>query len=311
MNLDQLLTFRAVARMKSFRQAADTLHLTQPAVSKQVRALETELGDLLFERGRTIRLTQAGELLLKYVEQINQTVQAAREEVSDLRELGRGRLAIGASHSIATYVLPQLLETYRSRYPKVTLSVEAGWTPEITRHVASGELDLGLVIFVTPKPNESLPLTCVSLATTDLVFVASRHWPLVKQREVTVAEIGNLPWILNQEGCLYRGYLDKLFREQNLTMNVAVEVIGLEVQKRLAQLGLGAALLPKHFVTKELKEGTLKSFNVKGVKLRGFSCLVYRKDKYLHGAMKAFLSLLQETFDPKKSSFGRATLPIG
>lgn len=309
MNLDQLLTFRAVARIKSFRQAADTLHLTQPAVSKQVRALETELDERLFERGRAIRLTQAGELLLKYAEQINQLTQAAREEVSDLRGLGRGRLGIGASHSIATYVLPRLLETYRTRYPQVTLSVEAGWTPEITRHVASGDLDLGLVIFVTPKPNDSLPLTCVSLATTDILFVASPSSPVVKRREVPIGELGRVPWILNQEGCLYRAYLDELCRERHLTMNVAVEVIGLEVQKRLAQLGLGAALLPKPFVTKELREGTLKSFKVKGVKLRGFSCLVYRKDKYVHGAMKAFLSLLQETYDPAKSTLRKAMLP--
>lgn len=175
--------------------------------------------------------------------------------------------------------------------------------------MASGDLDLGLVVFVTPKPGDSLPLTCVSLAATEIVFVAAPNWPFVRRREVAIDELGHLPWILNQEGCLYRAYLDELCRERHLTMNVAVEVIGLEVQKRLAQLGLGAALLPRHFVTKELREGTLKSFKVKGVKLRGFSCLVHRKDKYVHGAMKGFLNLLQETFAPAKSTLRGAILP--
>lgn len=309
MNLNQLLTFRAVATIKSFQRAADTLHLTQPAVSKQVRALETELRERLFERGRAIRLTHAGELLLKYAERIDQMVQAARQEVGDLRGLARGRLAIGASHSLATDVLPGLLETYRARYQQITLSVEAGWAAEITRRVASGDLDLGLVVFVSPEACRSLPLTCISLATTEIVFVAAPNWPPVKRREVAMDELGNLPWILNQDGCLYRAYIEKLFRERHLTLNVAVQVIGLELQKRLAQLGLGAALLPKPFVTKELREGTLKSFRVRGVKPRSFSCLVYRKDKYIHGAMKVFLSLLQEAFDPAKSGLRKAMLP--
>jgi len=84
-------------------------------------------------------------------------------------------------------------------------------------------------------------------------------------------------------------------------MNIAVEVIGLELQKKLTQLGLGVALLPKPFVAKELREKSLKTFTVKGLQLRSYSCLVYRRDKYIHGAMKMFLSLLQEAFDPAKS----------
>lgn len=301
MTLDQLVTLQAVSSAKSFRRAAETLHLTQPAVSKQIRALEIELGERLFERGRTARLTAAGKTLLKHAERLSQIVRIARDEIADLRELRRGHLSIGASHSIATYALPDLIETYRLRYPQVTLSVEAGWSPQILSHVVSHELDLGLVVLVTPKPNDTSQLTSNALATTEIVFVTSPKNPLVKKGQVTFEEFREVPLILNQDGCIYRHHLESHFAQRGFKMNTAVEVIGLELQKKLTQLGLGIALLPKPFVAKELKEKSLKTFTVKGLQLRSYSCLVYRRDKYIHEAMKVFLSLLQEAFDPAKS----------
>lgn len=303
MTLDQLVTLQAVSSVKSFRRAAETLHLTQPAVSKQIRALELELGERLFERGRTARLTAAGRTLLKHAEHLSQIVRIAKDEIADLGELRRGHLSIGASHSVATYVLPDLIETYRLRYPQVTLSVEAGWSPQILDHVVSHDLDLGLVVLVTPKPNDTLQLTSNALAPTEIVFVASPKDPLVNKREVTFEDFRQVPLILNQDGCLYRHYLESRFAERGFAMNIAVEVIGLELQKKLTQLGLGIALLPKPFVAKELREKSLKTFTVKGIQLRSYSCLVYRRDKYIHRAMREFLKLLQEGFPKVKLTF--------
>src|SRR5947207_5009853 len=124
MTLDQLVTLQSVAAMKSFRRAAAALHLTQPAVSKQIRALEDELGERLFERGRTARLTVAGATLLKHAERLSAIVRVARDEIADLRELKTGRLSIGASHTVAGHQLPQILEAYRLKYPQVALPVE-------------------------------------------------------------------------------------------------------------------------------------------------------------------------------------------
>lgn len=296
MTLDQLVTLQTVSAMKSFRRAAEILHLTQPAVSKQIRALELELGERLFERGRTATLTAAGRALLRHAEHLSQILRIAKDEIADLRELRRGHLSIGASHSVATYVLPDLIETYRLRYPQVTLSVEAGWSPQILGHVVSHDLDLGLVVLVTPRPNDIAQLTSTALATTEIVFVASPKDPLAKKREVTFEDFRRVPLILNQDGCLYRHYLESCFSQRGAAMNIAVEVIGLELQKKLTQLGLGVALLPKPFVAQELREKSLKTFTVKGIQLRSYSCLVYRRDKYIHGAMREFLKLLQEVF---------------
>ena len=300
MTLDQLQTFKTVAAVQSFRHAAEALHLTQPAISKQIQALETELAQRLFERGKRAQLTVAGTALLKHVEHLSQIIRAAKEEIADLREIRGGYLAIGAAHSIATYILPNLIETYRTRYPKVNLSIEAGWSVELTRRVLSYDLDLGLIVTISPKFEGLSKLQFVPLATADLVFVVSPDNPLATRKRMTWNDLKDVPWILNQDGCVYRGYVENRLKERGQTMKVEVEVIGLELQKKLTQLGLGIALLPKGFVTTELKQGTLSVLNVSGEKLQSYSYLVFRTDRYVHGAMKAFLKLLQENFASAK-----------
>ena len=300
MKFDQLQTFQTVAAAKSFRRAAELLHLTQPAVSKQIQALEAELDERLFERGRNSRLTLAGTALLKHVENLSRMLSAAKEEITDLKELRSGRLSIGAPHSIAAYVLPGLIESYRARYPKVDLSIEAGWSPDITRRLVTYDLDLGLIVTVTPKLDGFPELTFVPLETTELVFVVSANHPLTKKREITWNDLKEASWVLSPEGCQFRGYIEKRLKEQGKSMKVEVQVIGFELQKKLTQLGLGVSLLPKNFAIKEIQQRSLKPLNVKGSKLHGYSCLVFRKDKYFHGAMKSFLTLLQEKYGPAK-----------
>ena len=120
---------------------------------------------------------------------------------------------------------------------------------------------------------------------------------------MTWEDLHEAPWILNQDGCVYRSYVEQRLRERGQAMKVEVEVIGLELQKKLTQLGLGVALLPKNFVGTELQQGRLKPLRVAGEKLQTYSYVVFRTDRYFHGPMKAFLKLLQE-------SFARARKPL-
>jgi DNA-binding transcriptional LysR family regulator len=297
MTLDQLQTFKTVASAKSFGNAAEQLHLSQPAISKQIQALETELAQRLFERGKKgAQLTVAGTALLKHVEQLSQIIRAAKEEIADLKEIRGGHLAIGAAHSIATYVLPNLIETYRNQYPRVNLSIEAGWSMELTRRVVSYDLDLGLIVAVSPTLEGFPKVKFVRLATTELVFVVSPDNQLAGRKKLTWDDLNDVPWILNHEGCVYRSYVESRLKERGLSMKAEVEVIGLEVQKKLTALGLGIALLPKSFVMTDLQQGSLSALNVNSEKLQTYSYLIFRRDRYINGAMKAFLKLLQENF---------------
>jgi DNA-binding transcriptional LysR family regulator len=278
----------------SFQNSAAELHLTQPAVSKQIRALENGLGERLFERGRAIKLTYAGEVLLKYAEQVAHLVRSAGEEIADLQDAARGRIAVGVSHSVAAFLLPSLLESYRRRYPEVAVSIRAGWPPEIIKHVLARDLDLAVATLVASKPADSVGLTCVPLAVAEMVFVAYPGEPLARMRRLSFRDLRGAAWILNQDGCQYRGYLERRFAQLGVKMNIAVEVVGAEMQKKLVQLGFGITLLPKPFVAAELKEGKLKALKVIDAKLKSYTSLIYRKDKYIHGAMRGFLGLLRK-----------------
>ena len=301
MTFDQLRTFKAVASAKSFGNAAEQLHLSQPAISKQIQALEAELAQRLFERGKKgAQLTVAGTALLRHVEQLSQIIKAAKEEIDDLKETRGGHLAIGAAHSIATDILPSLIESYRSQYPRVNLSIEAGWSMELTRRVASYDLDVGLIVAVSPTLEGFPEIKFVRLATTELVFVVSPENKLARRQRLRWDDLNDVPWILNHEGCVYRSYVEKRLKERGLSMKAEVEVIGLEIQKKLTALGLGIALLPKSFVMADLQQGSLRVLKVNGEKLQTYSYLIFRRDRYVNGAMKAFLKLLQENFVPAK-----------
>src|SRR5215467_11727242 len=303
--LDQLRTFQAVAALKSFRGAAEVLHITQPAVSKQIQALETELNARLFERGKSAHLTSAGAALLKHAEHLSRILTVAKQEITDLRELRAGHLSIGAAHSVATYVLPSLIEAFRAGYPSVKLSLNSAWSGEITGRVMTYDLDLGLIRLLSPKPQGFQQLTLVPLATNDLVFVASPKDPLAGKKRLTWADLQEAPWILNHNGCVYRSHIESRLKERGQGLNTVVEVMGLGLQKKLTELGLGVSVLPKNMVTAELRRGSLKALNVEGPTLQIHSCLIFRKDKYIHGAMKAFLGLLQKTFRPAKEGLAR------
>ena len=305
MTLDQLRTFQAVAAVKSFRGAAEVLHITQPAVSKQIQALEGELNERLFERGKSARLTSAGAALLKHAEHLLRIITVAKEEITDLRELRAGHLSIGAAHSVATYVLPGLIEAYRVSYPNVKLTVNSAWSSEVTGRVMTHDVDLGLIRLLSPEPQSFQQLTLVPFSTNDLVFVASPKDRLAGKKRLTWADLEEAPWILNHDGCVYRSHIEARLKERGQALKVVVEVMGLELQKKLTELGLGVSVLPRHLVAAELRQGSLKALNVEGTKLQIHSCLVFRKDKYIHGAMKGFLRLFHDTFRPAREGLAR------
>lgn len=294
MTIDQLVAFRTVVRRGGFGKAAEQLHLTQPAVSKQVRALENELGERLLERGRNVRSTPAGELLLKYADQVCELLDAARQELADAAARGAGRLAIGSSHTIASHLLPRVIERYRKSFPDVRLQLGTGWPPAILSDVVSGEVDAGLVITVVPRASRYPQLQFEALGSSELIFVAAADHPVARGRVRTLADLHDVPWVLSHDGCQYRAYLQRAFAQRNLSMNVAVEVTGMELLRRLLLVGLGISIVPRALVQSDLQRGALRAFRVPGVRPRSQSCIVYRRDKYQSRALRAFLDLVRE-----------------
>ena len=290
MTLDQLNTFRAVARLKHFRLAAESMHITQPAVSKQIRALEEELGERLLDRGRKVQLTLAGEVLLRQADRVAQSVEVAREEIGDLKQQGAGKLVISAYHVLAVHVLPHLLESYRRKHAAVRIQVETGWPAEVVQHVLDRQVDLGLIV-LNDTIRQSPYLTLLPMFNAEMIFIAPGDGSLVNNRELSVDQLADLPWILCQDGCPTRAFLENKLRERGHSMKVSVETNDHDLQSKLVELGLGVSVQAKGLVQARLRNNRLRQFHVPGMAFEVECGVIYRRDKFVQSAMREFLQV--------------------
>lgn len=292
MELRQLETFLCVARRRSFTRAAEELHLTQPAVTRQIAALEAELKTPLFDRlGKSVPLTAAGEMLLRYAGQILRLAADAQEAVAEVGLGASGRLAVGASTTLATYVLPGVLTRFRAAHPGVDVTIRTGVSAHITGLVLSGGVDLGLVT------NEGLTDTVLSLEPLgeyETVLVTPPGHPLTQHDTVTALALVGQPLLLMEPGTNLRHYVDQLFASTGVVLTPTMELDSVETIKRMVEVGLGISLLPRVAVETEVAAGTLVARSlVEAEKFQRSMALAWRPDKFRTAAMEAFIALLR------------------
>jgi DNA-binding transcriptional LysR family regulator len=294
MELHQLEAFEAVLLHHSFTRAAEVLFLTQPAVTRQIAALETELKTPLFERlGRTVVPTAAGEVLHRYAEEILRLRREAREAVGEISVGAAGRLTVGASSTLATYVLPPLLRRFRAEYPKVEIAVTTGLSARILERVREGRADLGLVTTERDAARPDPALTLTPLADFDTVVVLPRDHPLTGRECVRTGDLAGVPLTLMEPGTNLRTYADHLFASAGVTPNVALELDNAEAIKRMVEAGLGVSLLPEVSVRSEVALGNLVVRPLADEpREHRRVVLARRRDKFLSASLNAFVGLL-------------------
>lgn len=293
LELYQLEAFEAVALHRSFTRAAQVLFVTQPAVTRQIAALEAELKMPLFERlGRTVRLTPAGEVLHRYAEQIVRLEREAREAVRDVETSGGGRLHVGASSTLATYVLPPLLRAFRQTHERAEIAVSTGLSAHIIELVRNGEADLGLVTAEPETRHTGLRFTVVADYETCAVLPPTH--PLAQKRELSPADLADGPLILMEQGTNLRTYVDRLLSTAGVVEQIAMELDNVEAIKRMVEAGLGVSLLPEVAVRAEVASGRLVALPLGNLpRTPRRIALVQRTDKHLTGAMRAFVELVR------------------
>jgi len=298
MELHQLEAFHAVARHRSFTRAAETLHLTQPAVTRQIAALESELKTRLFDRlGRTVRLTAAGEALHRYAEPILRLAREAREAVADIESGAGGRLTVGASNTLATYVLPPLLRRFRAAHGRVEIAVHTGVSGRVLDMARAGEVDVGLVTSAGEEPGDE-SLTALTLADYETCVVLPPGHPLLESASrkagMAAAALADVPLILMEPGTNLRAYVDRLLGAAGVEEQVAMELDNVEAIKRMIEAGLGVSLLPRVAVNDEVNAGRLAALPLADFpRANRRILLVWRRDKYLSAPLRRFIALLQ------------------
>jgi LysR family transcriptional regulator, transcriptional activator of the cysJI operon len=291
----RLRVFRAVAEELSFRKAAEVLHLSQPAVSQHVHALEEEAGVQLFDRARggghgsQISLTEAGRVLLGYANRAAETVAEARRALAALNDETVGPLRLGASTTVAQYLLPRILGAFLKQYPQVKLSLVSGNTEQIVEAVTEKKVALGII----EGPAMRREVKTEPMVQDEMVLIVSPNhaWASRKGGEIEQKELARVPLLLRERGSGSRRVVERALKKVGLplrSLQVAMELDSTEAIISGVEAELGVGFVSRWAVGKVLRLGTVKVIAVKGLEIRRDFSFVRLAGAEMTGAAAAF-----------------------
>lgn len=285
MDLASLNTFITIAEQGSFSLAGEKLHITQPAVSKRLVALEEQLGARLFDRlGRKVQLTQAGEALLPRAYRIINELEDSKRALQNLHEKVAGRLSLATSHHIGLRRLPPVLRSYTKSYPQVNLDIRFLDSEVAYSDVLHGRCELALI---TLSPQQVEPIKSTPVWRDELVFVVAPEHPLSKSRQISLADLCNWPAVFPGSQTFTSKIALGLFREKGLVPNIHMHTNYLETIKMMVSIGLVWSVLPRTMLDEELHE-----LNLPGVRLSRELGYILHPERTLSNAAQAFIALL-------------------
>ncbi len=297
MDVRQLEMFRAVAEEGAFTRAAERLHVSQSAISRQLQLLEQELGTMLLRRtGRGVSLTAHGELLLSAANRINREIQDAVSQISDTLALQRGLLSLGGGMTVSLYILPKLLKKFRSLYRNVDLRITTGESDLLLKLLRTGQVDLALLTL----PIVAADLQVQPVLKEEMVVVTSGNHPLTRIRTVEARNLRRYPFVLFESGSNTRKVLDEFLLEEQSPVNVVMETENVEIIKAMVASGLGVTLLPYSAIAGELRTGRFAWARVRGRRLYRETGWVFPRSDYLPRSVTEVLRV----FDSMKHQFG-------
>jgi DNA-binding transcriptional LysR family regulator len=302
----RLKVFRIVAEKRSFRQAAEALFLTQPAVTLQIKALEETLGTSLFDRsGNTIELTRAGRKLLTYAQRLQKIAADAEHDLFELQGQEQGDLRIGASTTIAQYVLPSLIGEFKRLNPRVHLIVLGANTEAIVRGVVEERLALGLI----EGPSMRRDVKVEPFLTDAIALIAPPHHEWGGE-PITMNELAAADLVMREEGSGTRRVVEAALKEAGLARKlarIAMELDSTEAIKSAVESGLGVGFVSERAIQKELRLGSLQRIFMKDLKIERELTLVFRRGPEPNGAAGAFVRFLRDVRDSKTPASVRRT----
>ena len=291
--LRQLEVFLAVARAKSFRRAAETLHLSQPALSQHVAELERGLGAKVFDRlGRSISLTDAGRILEDHAHRVFATLTSARDAVAELGGLQRGWLLVGASTTPGIYVLPTVVAAFERRYPGIRLNLQIGNSALIEERTRRNELDLGVVGGHAVHPGEE----CLAAGLLDeLVLIVAPGHPWAGRRALAPRRLSECRLLTREEGSATRQVTERALQRAGAHVATSMELGHTEAIKQAVMAGLGVAFVSVQAIKGELATGRLCSLRLEGMKILRHFHVIHNEGRSLSASARAFITLLEST----------------
>ncbi|MBI4936744.1 MAG: LysR family transcriptional regulator [Nitrosomonadales bacterium] len=286
--LRQLQVFAAVARHLSHSRASEELYLTQPAVSMQIKQLEQVIGLPLFEQtGKQIRLTEAGNEMLRYSRNIAQQLEEMEAVFGEMKGLERGRLNITAV-STANYFMPQLLAKFIRLYPKIQVSLQVANRDAVLKQISDNAADFAIM----GQPPEGADMQSEAFMQNPLVVIASPKHTLAKIRHIKPRQLAQETFLLREQGSGTRGVAERFFAGHRLPLPSHMEMDTNEAIKQSVQAGMGVGIISRHGIELELETKRLMVLDAEHFPIMRHWHIVYRKGKRLSAASQAFRQFL-------------------
>lgn len=280
----QLKVFEAVARHLSFTQAAQELHLTQPAVSMQIKQLEEEVGLPLFEQlGKKVFLTQAGEEMYHYSRSIANELSEAEEVLEQLKGVKRGHLVLAVA-STANYFATRILAAFSKQFPDVTFSLDVTNRAVLLQQLEHNEAD----IVIMGRPPADMHLIMEPFMENPLVVIAPPNHPLVSVKQVQLSDLKDEPFLFREKGSGTRIAMERFFEDHGVTLKTGMEMASNEAIKQAVEAGLGLGIVSIHTLELELETRRLAVLNVREFPILRHWYLVHREGKRLSPVAEEF-----------------------
>jgi len=310
--LDQLRILKAIAAEGSFKRAADTLYVSQPAVSLQVQNLEKQLNVPLFDRGgRKAQLTEAGHLLLNYGEKIITLCQETCRAIEDLQNLQGGTLIVGASQTTGTYLLPRMIGLFRQKYPDVAVQLQVHSTRRTSWGVSNGQVDLAIIGGEVPSDLQDT-LQIIPYAEDELALILPTFHPLAKVETIQKDDLYKLKFISLDSQSTIRKVIDKVLSQGGIDtkrLRVEMELNSIEAIKNAVQAGLGAAFVSTTAIEKELAMNVLHIAPIREVEVRRTLYVILNPNRYRSKAAEAFIKEILPPFSTYPEALEQQNLP--
>ncbi|WP_028844503.1 selenium metabolism-associated LysR family transcriptional regulator [Thermodesulfovibrio thiophilus] len=289
----KLKVFCTVAETKSFSKTSEIIHLTQPAVSLQIQALEELYETKLFDRSSgSINLTPAGEILYKYAKQILTLYAEAAKEISKITGLIKGCVKIGAGTTVGNYILPAVAVDFKKRHPKIRVSISIGNARKILEMLNSSMIDFGIISEMPGKNKFSIE----SIISDELCVICSSEHPLTHQKSVSIYDVIKEPFVIREEGSSTRVIIEKFLAENGLSvsdLHISLILGSTGSIKEAVERGTGLSIVSKWAIRKEISCGNLRVLKLKEGKITRDFYIVLPKNTILSPAVEEFIAYLK------------------
>ncbi len=301
-----MVVFRAVAQQLSFRKAAEELYLTQPAVSLQIKALEEDLGVQLFDRtGSRVALTAAGKVLLNFAERANALLQQAEHAIAAMGGELAGQLALGASTTIAQYVLPRMLSEFLAEHPRVQPSLISGNTERIVEAVAQHDIGLGFI----EGPSRSRDVKSEPFLIDELVLIVPAAHEWAERAQIAAQELKSVPLLMREHGSGTRHVVEMALERHHLklsSLKFAMELDSTEAIKSAVEAGLGAGFVSKWAIAKDVRAGAgFRIVAVEGLRVERDFLTIYAAGPEPQGLVQEFRCFVVDRAAKMRGSINR------